>query len=161
MAEFLPIATMPRMQDWSEPDFQARVIARITQLGEKETTLLRAVGLTGDEIRKIPKRGRRVDTLLGIAKALRWTVGQALGIQDPTLFLEREREIDPTKLALALSLAEDTVGDNPGGERVRVVADAASLVYSVLSEREANGQPLDDEEARALISSLLRRFFAK
>ena len=161
MAEFLPIAKMQSMQDWSEPDFQARVSARIEQLGDKETTLLRAAGLTGDEIRKIPKRGRRIDTILGIAKALKWTVGQALGIQDPTLFLDREREIDPTKLALALSLAEDTIGDNPGGERVGVVADAASLVYSVLSEREASGQPLDNEEARALISSLLRRFFAK
>jgi hypothetical protein len=98
---------------------------------------------------------------LTIAKALRWTVGQALGVHDPTLFLEREREIDPTKLAVALSIAEETVGDNPGGERVSVVADAASLVYSILSEREANGQPLDNAEALELVSSLLRRFFSK
>jgi hypothetical protein len=47
------------MQDWSEGDFQARVNARIEQLGKPETTLLRNAGLTGDEIRKIPKRARR------------------------------------------------------------------------------------------------------
>lgn len=161
MAEFLPSPRMLNMRDWSEVDFQARVEARIKQLGGKETTLLRAAGLSGDEIRKVPKRGRRIDTLLGIAKALQWTVGQAIGVHDPALFLEREREIDPTKLARALSIAEDTVGDNPGGERIGVIADAASLVYSVLSEREANGEPLDDESAKAVISSLLRRFFAK
>lgn len=149
------------MREWSEADFQARVQARIRQLGQPETTLLRQAGLSGDEIRKAPKRGRRIDTVLGIARALKWTVGQAIGIQDPTLFLDQEREIDPAKLARALSLAEETIGDNPEGRRVSVLADVASLVYSVLSERESDGLPLDDDEARALIASLLRKVFAK
>lgn len=155
------MATIPSMKEWSEAEFRARVDARIAQLGQAETTLLRDGGHTGDEIRKIPKRGRRVDTLYRIADALKWTIGQAIGIQDPTLYLERESEIDPTKLARALSIAEDTIGDNPEGRRVDVLARASSLVYSVLSERESEGKSLDDEEARSLIEALLRRFFSK
>lgn len=152
----------PMVRDWSENEFQARVVARIAQLGKPESTLLKAAGLTGDEIRKVPKRGRRIDTVLGIARALNWTIGQAIGIQDPTLFLGREREVDPKKLALSLSLADEIVGDNPtGGRDVQVVADAASLVYSVLSEREAAGKSIDDSEVREAIGSLLRRSFAR
>lgn len=161
MADFLPMLTILAMRDWSETLFQERVNARIAQLGKTKTTLLREAGLTGDEIRKEPKRGRRIDTIFGIARALQWTVGQAIGIQDPTLFLDREREIDPSKLALAMSLAEAAIGDNPEGQKPAVLADAASLVYSVLSERESAGSPLSDEEARAAIESLLRRVFAK
>lgn len=160
MAEFLPMPTILDMKDWSETEFQDRVVARVKQLGKPETTLLREAGLTGDEIRKVPKRGRRIDTVLGIARALQWTVGQAIGVQDPTLFLDREREIDPTKLARALALAEDAIGENRPGDAA-TLADAASLVYSVLSERESAGVSLDDGEARAVIESLLRRFFAK
>lgn len=147
------------MVNWSENDFQSRVRARIAQLGEPESTLLRRVGLSGDEIRKIPKRGRRIDTVLGIARALHWTAGQALGIQDPTLFLDREREIDARKLALALEMAEAVVGDNSEGSRIGAIADVASLVYSVISEREALGLPIDESTMRSVLASLLRRGF--
>jgi len=119
------------MKGWSETDFQARIEARIAQLGETETSLLRAAGLTGDEIRKVPKRGRRIDTIIGIAQALRWTVGQALGIQDPALFLDRDREIDPRKLAASLEIAEDVIGDNPEGDRASVLADVASATEKI------------------------------
>jgi hypothetical protein len=149
------------MNVWSESDFKARIQARLKQLGMRESTVLKRAGLKGDEIRKQPKRGRRVDTVFGIAQALQWTVGQAIGIQDPSLFLGREREIDPTKLARALSIAEDVIGDNPEGQSVETLADMASLVYSVLSERESDGKSLDDPEARSVIESLLRRAFTK
>jgi hypothetical protein len=145
------------MEGWSEADFQARVRARIAQLGESESTLLRRAGLTGDEIRKIPKHGRRIDTVIAIARALHWTVGQALGIQDPALF-HSEREIDPKKLALALETAKNVIGDNLEQNRVQVLADVACLVYSILSEREAQGLPINESDAvRAVIESTLRR----
>jgi hypothetical protein len=147
------------MKNWSETDFQARVEARIAQLGETETTLLRRAGLTGDEIRKSPKRGRRIDTVIGIARALRWTVGQALGLQDPTLFLDRELEVDPKKLSLALAIAEDVIGENPEGRSAAALADIASLVYSIISEREASGLPIDADVIRSVIESILRRGF--
>jgi hypothetical protein len=146
-------------KEWSEADFQARVEARIAQLGEPETTLLRRAGLTGDEIRKAPKRGRRIDTVIRIARALRWTVGQALGLQDPTLFLDRELEIDPKKLGLALAIAEDVIGENPEGRSAATLADVASLVYSVLSERESGGLSIDSDVMRSVIESILRRGF--
>lgn len=149
------------MKPWSEKEFQTRVLARLAQIGKAEFTALRDAGGTGDEIRKIPKRGRRIDTVLIIARACQWTVGQAMGIQDPTLFLDREREIDPRKLTRALTIAEDVLGDNPEGQTPDILSDAASLVYSVLSEREAEGKSLDDDEARSVIESLLRRFFTK
>jgi hypothetical protein len=145
------------MRGWSESEFQDRVRARIAQLGEPETTLLRRAGLSGDEIRKIPKRGRRVDTVVAIAHALKWTVGQAVGLQDPTLFLDREREIDPRKLTMALEIAEDVIGENPEGDRIGVLADVASLVYSVISEREAEGDPIDGETIRSVVKATLRR----
>lgn len=149
------------MRDWSETDFKTRVETRVAQLGLPEYALLRAAGLSGDEIRKVPKRGRRIDTIFGIARALQWTIGQAIGVQDPTLFLEREREIDPAKLARAMMIAEEGIGASPEGRGVGTLADATSLVYSVLAERETAGEPVDDESARILISSLLRRFFPK
>lgn len=153
------------MRNWSETEFQKRVDARVLQLnartGKTEHGLLIEAGLKGDEIRKEAKRARRMDTLAGIARALQWTMGQAIGIQDPTLFLEREREIDPTKLARALRMAEEAIGDNPEGDRLATVANVASLVYSTLSEREAAGKSVDDEEARELLRSMLRHFFTK
>ncbi len=161
MAEFLPLARNTRVKEWSEPEFQARVAARVAQLGEPEATLLRRVGLSGDEIRKEAKRGRRIDTVVGIARALRWTLGQALGLQDPMLFLDRDLEIDPKKLTLALEIAEAVIGDNPEGQRIGAVADVASLVYSVLSEREAEGLPIDDETMRSVLESTLRRGFPR
>jgi hypothetical protein len=149
------------MQEWSEPDFQRRIKARLAQLGKAESSALIEAGGTGDEIRKMPKRARRIDTIFIIARACQWTVGQALGLQDPTRFFDREREIDPVKLARSFVIAEEAIGDNPEGRRPDVLADAASLIYSVLSEREADGKSLDDEEARSVIASLLRRSFAK
>jgi hypothetical protein len=149
------------MREWSEIEFQARIEARIRQLGRPETTLLREAGLTGDEIRKGPKRGRRIDTIFGIARALQWTVGQAMGMQDPTLFLDRELEVDPAKLARSLQIAEDVIGDNPEGRDMAALAEQACLAYSVLAERESGGKSLDDAEARSIIESLLRRFFTK
>lgn len=157
MAEYLPMSPIRGMKEWSESDFQARIDARIAQLGEPEATLLRRADLTGDEIRKVPKRARRMDTIVGIARALRWTLGQALGLQDPTLFLDRDREIDPAKLALALEIADDVIGDNPEGNRLNVLADIASLVYSVISEREADGLPADVETVRSVLDAVLRR----
>jgi hypothetical protein len=157
IAEYLPKARIERMKAWSEPEFQARVAARVAQLGEPEATLLRRAGLSGDEIRKEPKRARRIDTVVGIARALRWTLGQALGLQDPTLFLDRDLEIDPKKLNLALEIAEDVIGDNPEGNRIGALADVASLVYSVLSERAAEGLPIDDATMRSVLESTLRR----
>jgi hypothetical protein len=147
--------------EWSEAEFQARVKARLEQLGKPESTALIEAGGTGDEIRKLPKRGRRIDTVFLIARACRWTIGQALGIQDPARFFDREREIDPRKLSRAFVIAEQAIGDNPEGQRPDKLAEAASLVYSVLSEREAGGKSLDDGEARLVIESLLRRFFPK
>ena len=145
------------MMDWSESDFRDRIEARIRQLGLPETTLLKAAGLSGDEIRKTPKRGRRIDTIVGIARALRWTLGQAIGIQDPTLFLDREREIDPARLAKALEIVDQALD---GAEvPANVLADAASLVYSTLAEAEANGCPPDHEQSRQLIESLVRRVY--
>lgn len=162
MAQIYPKGHINRaMPTWSEEDFQRRVEARIAQLGVTETRLLRGKGFTGDEIRTVAKQGRRIDTIAKIATALQWTLGQAIGIHDPTLFLDREREIDPTKLARSLSIAEDAVGDYTAEDRLTLVADAASLVYSVLAEREAAGRPLSDDESAAVIESLLRRFFAK
>lgn len=149
------------MKDWSEVDFQARVEARVKQLGVPEATLLRGVGLSGDEIRKMPKRGRRVDTVLGIAKALKWTMGQALGTTDPTLFLERDRDVDPARLMMALRIAEDIVGDNPEGRSPAVIADVASLVYSVIRERDEAGLPVECDVIRSIVSATLRRLFPK
>lgn len=169
MAEFYPKANIPPsdatmlagVMDWSEADFQARVEARVKQLGIPEATLLRSVGLSGDEIRKVPKRGRRIDTVVGIAKALRWTMGQALGTTDPTLFLERDRDIDPAKLMMALRIAEDIVGDNPEGRSPAVVADVASLVYSLIRERAEAGLPVECDVVRSIVSATLRRVFPR
>ena len=56
------------MPMWSEEDFQRRAEARITQLKGNETGLLRGAGLSGDEIRKAPKRGRRIDTIAAFGR---------------------------------------------------------------------------------------------
>lgn len=160
MAEIYPLAKMAAMREWSETRFKERVQARLEQLGQpKIKPLLIAAGGKGDEIRKDPKRARRMDTIFLIAKALKWTVGQAVGIQDPTLFLDSERELDPAKLALAMQMADEIVGENdPGWESV---ADLTSSVYSVLSDREAEGLSLDTDEVRSMLGSIFRRFLNK
>jgi len=148
------------IKDWSETEFLERVHARVRQLGKPESRLLKDADGTGDEIRKVPKHGRQVATLVIIARALRWTLGQAMGTQDPTAFFDRELEVDPRKLTLALSIAEELLRD----EKPRTAADlanATSRIYSVFADREARGLPLDDAEARALIESLMRRLLAK
>lgn len=138
----------------------ARVAARIEQLGIKETTALKLAGLTGDEIRTRRKRGPRIDTIMNIAKALRWTLGQAVGLQDPMLFLDREVSIDPTKLAQAMQITQKMIGertDIPLGD----MAEAVSLVYSTLSDFEVAGVSVEGSAAEVAIDSMLRRLFAK
>jgi hypothetical protein len=139
---------------WDEIAFRARVTARCKRLGKPLATLLREAGVSKDVVRKVPQHGRRLDSLEGVARALGWTLGQALGLQDLN-----KVELDRHRLRLALEIAERVIDDNlpadPSG-RLALVADVAAEAYAILFECEAAGQPVTNESA-ALIAAVLRR----
>ncbi len=135
--------------EWSEEAFLQRVRARVAELGQAESALLRAAGLTDSLIRKVPGRARRMDSVAAIARALDWTLAEAIGVE-PTA------RVDRSMLRTALLVAEKKV-PRRAADRVEVVCRAAALFYEILTERKEGGQPVpDDAEALALADALIR-----
>jgi hypothetical protein len=135
--------------EWSEEAFLERVRRRVAQLGKAESALLRAAGVSQDLIRKVPDHGRRIDSVAAIARALDWTLAEAIGVQ-PIV------KADVSLLELALLAAERKV---PGWleNRTDAVCRAAALFYDILAERKESGKPLPDvAETLALADALVR-----
>jgi hypothetical protein len=156
MAESFPIFTISGMKPWDEEPLQRRIKARAAQFGKKPSRLLKDAGFGEDLLRKPPEQGRRIDSLEKIAIALKWSLGELLGIIDP----DRERTvIDPHKLEIALRLAVAVAGRNPlpqGLTKEVAVARIAADAYDAVSALERDRpEALKSEEALAVLASLL------
>ncbi len=135
--------------EWSEEAFLERVRRRVAELGKAESALLREAGLDVSLIRKVPGRARRMDSIAAIARALDWTLADAIGVQ-PT------SRVDRSMLRTALLVAERKVPRRVA-DRDEVVSRAAALFYEILAERKEGGEPVsDDAEALALADALIR-----
>jgi hypothetical protein len=136
--------------DWSEEAFLERVRRRVVELGRSETALLREAGVSEDLIRKTAGRGRRIDSIVSIARALDWTLAEALGIQPPP-------RVDTQLLYTAMLIAEQKVPPRVEGERPEILCRAAALFYDILAERQEKGlPPLSNEEALNYADALIR-----
>ncbi len=135
--------------EWSEEAFLERVRRRVAELGKAESALLRDAGLEESLIRKVPGRARRMDTIASIARALDWSLADAIGIK-PT------SRVDVELLRMAMLVAERKVPRRVA-DRDLVVCQATALFYQILAEREDAGRPIpDDAEALALADALIR-----
>lgn len=174
-----PPQNTPLPQLWDHAAWQKRIRDRLEQLGSPAQTLLRDVGGQSDEIRtqlnpKNKGSGPNINIIMRIAKALQWTIGQAVGTEDPTLMLangdqaseigKRKGQIDPQKLQWALCFVdqyyiETTGSDNRYIEKGPGYAEAVNVIYSLLSEEESEGRSPDPEQnptLRLAIRNLLR-----
>jgi hypothetical protein len=135
--------------EWSEEAFLKRVHRRVAELGKAESALLREAGLDDSLIRKVPGRARRMDSIASIARALDWTLAEAIGVQSTS-------RVDVELLGRALLVAERKIPRRLA-DRGRAVSQAAALFYDILAERKEDGQPVpDDAEALALADALIR-----
>ena len=135
--------------EWSEEAFAERVRRRVAELEKSESALLRAAGVSEDLIRKVPENGRRIDSVAKIARALDWTLAEAIGVQATP-------RVDVELLRIALIAAERKVPRRLD-DRTRVVCQAAALFYDILAERQEEGQPPLDEAAALDLSDALIR----
>lgn len=135
--------------EWSEDAFQDRVKRRVIELGQSESALLRAAGVSEDLIRKRPGVARRMDSICAIARALDWTLAEAIGVQATP-------RVDIDLLTRAMVVAEQKIPRRID-ERGSWVAKAAATFYDILADRRAQGTPIaSDEEALALADALIR-----
>ena len=174
-----PPHNAPLPQLWDHAAWQQRIRDRLEQLGSPAQTLLRDVGGQSDEIRtqlnpKNKGSGPNINIIMRIAKALQWTIGQAVGTEDPTLMPgneglaseidKRKGQLDPQKLQWALCFVdqyyiEATGSDNRYIEKSPGYAEAVNIIYSFLSEEESEGRSPDPEQnptLRLAIRNLLR-----
>ena len=106
-----------------------------------------------------PSAGRRIDSLEKIATALKWSLGELLGIVKSG---RETPELNPERLSIALQLADRvlraTALENDRQERL---AELACEAYGaiVALERERPGSTAS-EEASAL-ETLLRRYLSR
>ena len=150
ISENFPTRDSSRMTaEWSEEAFLERVHRRVAELGKAESALLREAGLDDSLIRKVPGRARRMDSIASIARALDWTLAEAIGVRSTP-------RVDVELLRMALMVAEKKVPRRTD-DRALVVCQAAALFYDILAERKEDGQPVpDDAEALALADALIR-----
>jgi hypothetical protein len=135
--------------EWSEEAFLERVRRRVAELGKAESVLLRDAGADISLIRKVPGRARRMDSIASIARALDWTLAEAIGVQSTP-------RVDVELLRIALVVAEKKV-PRRAADRALVVCQAAALFYEILAERKEDGRPVpNDTEALALADALIR-----
>ncbi len=135
--------------EWSEEAFLERVRRRVAELGKAESALLREAGLEESLIRKVPGRARRMDSIASIARALDWSLADAIGVQ-PT------SRVDVELLRMAMLVAERKV-PRRAADRVLVVCQATALFYQILAERKEDGRSVPgDAEALALADALIR-----
>lgn len=135
--------------EWSEEAFLERVRRRVAELGKSESALLRDAGVSEDLIRKVAERGRRIDSIAAIARALDWTLAEAIGVQSTS-------RVETELLRTALVVAERKVPRRLES-RPQAVCQAAALFYDILAERHEDGHPpLSETDALALGDALVR-----
>lgn len=146
---------MPK--DWSEEEFLARIDARLAELGKSRSGALTQAGASADLIRKEPAYGRRIDSIITIARACDWTLAEALGITglpDPDLLRIS------TALALRMIPRRRMLLVRRGYEER--IAEAVTTVYDYFARAAEEGTKVPDLRAgESIIKSLMRGWQAE
>jgi hypothetical protein len=134
---------------WSEDDFRKRADARAEELGTPLRKLLIDAGVGHDTLDKVPASGRRIDTLVKVAQALRWTLADVMG---HNMLGRISRELS----AKAFVSAERILARLPGEAQTREnLVQLHADIYDALAGRQRDGRPIDDETLRAYEEALI------
>lgn len=119
--------------------------------------VLRKAGVSDNFLYLTPKHGRRSDKLEALARELGWTIAELLG--------EKASPFDAQMHAQSVRLALRLVRRHPppagASAEAELVGKVSTVIYSWLTARAANGQPLllgDDEAALSLITQVIQCF---
>jgi hypothetical protein len=135
------------VRGWSEQKFRERVAARAAELGETVNALMERAGL-GEQFRRTPRSGRRIDTLEKIAQTLNWTLAEVMGFVEPIdidLLLRAHQSAQRVYAALRIAARTE-----------RVLISAQAYIYSELVECRQSGVEVDDEHLAACERMLIR-----
>jgi hypothetical protein len=134
---------------WSEDELRRRLEARAEELGAPLRKLLIDAGIGHDTIDKVPASGRRIDTLIKFASALRWTLADVMG---HNMLGRISRELS----AKAFASAERIVARLPGEAQTREnLVQLHADIYDALAARQRDGRPIDSETLRAYEEALI------
>jgi hypothetical protein len=134
---------------WSEEEFRRRADARAEELGVPLRKLLIDAGIGHDTLDKVPASGRRIDTLVKVAQALRWTLADVMG---HNMLGRISRELSAKAFVSAERILARLSGDAQTRENlVQLHAD----IYDALAGRQRDGRPIDDETLRAYEEALI------
>jgi hypothetical protein len=141
-------AASPEISTWrfSEERFVARIRARAVQLGKPLGVLLTEAGLAQDALTRSVKHGRRIDTFERLAQACEWSLGEAMGFEEP------ETAVDLMVRALQITrrgLRKLPLNDQLEGETI-------ARVYDILAERRRRGLPIDDQVVGSVADAIAK-----
>lgn len=128
------------MAEWSEEAFEARVRARARELGTPLAQCLEEAGLGHDTLLRNPK-SRRLDTLLRLAGALRWSLAEIMGFADP------DRNLSLELMSHTVAIVDGVLKELPTDAPVNR-ARLFKLVYDGLLRRQREGRAFDEEVIR-------------
>jgi hypothetical protein len=138
----------PEISPWrfSEERWVARLRARAAELGKPLGVLLTEAGMAPDALNKAPKHGRRLDTFERLAKVCEWSLGEAMGFEEP------ETAVDLMVRALQITrrgLRKLPLNDQLEGETI-------ARVYDILAERRRRGLPIDDQVVGSVADAIAK-----
>jgi hypothetical protein len=121
--------------EWNEENFKERVTERARELNKSLRSVLISAGLAHETFQKVPVQGRRVDTLIKLAKALDWTLADIMG-------WEMIGRVDVELLILSYKTAVRGMRyvSNPTKE---AELEVTARIYNVLADRQRAGETID------------------
>ena len=136
---------------WSEEALKRRLVARAAELGTTVAHLLQAAGLQRDAFRndRVPKTGRRIDTLENLATACKWSLAEVMGFD----VLNR---VQPRLLEDAFGCAEQALEQVLAPEQQKaVIWTVTGRIYDVLAQAERDGNPVDETGKRLIVKVIV------
>ncbi len=126
---------------WSDQEFIERVERRSQEIGKPLAKVMRDARSSLDYLRHPAQTGRRIDKIIAIANALNWTLADALGLSPAP----PKMVIDNARLRRSIEAAVRVTGTG-APDSAEVIADHATRIYRILSDREIQGRSVTDDE---------------
>jgi hypothetical protein len=99
-----------------------------------------------DALSKAPKHGRRLDTFERLAKVCEWSLGEAMGFEEP------ETSVD--LMVLALQITRRGLRGIPLTDQVE--GETIARVYDVLAALRREGRPIDEREVATMVATIAK-----
>jgi hypothetical protein len=136
---------------WSETALKTRLANRAAELGTTVAQLAQQAGLQRDAFRndRLPKTGRRIDTLEALAVACQWSLAEVMGFE----VLNR---VQPHLLKDAFACAEQALEQvlSPQQQEA-VIWTVCARIYDILAKGERDGSPVDDAGKRLIVQMIV------